>query len=264
MSEDRVQSEPVCLLTRPAHQNQQLRDWLTEDGFEVLAFPTIAITAAPTTEALARLAQRIHDYDIAIFVSRNAADYAFQHINPAKLPDKLELAVIGSATLRAVQAHGLQSQILPAASYNSEGLLAAPGLQQVAGKRIVIFRGQAGRNLLGDTLLARGATVDYYEVYRRVVPDYSPQVFSDLVGARFPDIAVFTSAEGLHNAVLLVAQQEWHALCAIPWLLISERMRETALDLGHNGPITIAKNASDEGIRESLNAWRFRDPDHHP
>lgn len=264
MSEDSIQSTPACLLTRPAHQNKQLREWLIEDGFKVLAFPTIAISGVPLTPKLEALVAQINRYDIAIFVSRNAVDYAFEHISPDRLSGQLQLAVIGSATRRAIQVHGLQSQILPASNYNSEGLLAAPGLQQVAGKRVVIFRGQAGRNLLGDTLVERGARVDYCEVYRRVVPDHSPQAFSSLVLAAYPAIAVFTSTEGLRNAKQLLSAQEWTRLCSIPWLLISERMRETANDLGHNAPIIIAKIASDEGIRESLNAWRQRDPDHHP
>jgi hypothetical protein len=44
-------------------------------------------------------------------------------------------------------------------------------------------------------------------------------------------------------------------LLAIPWLLISERMRESALKLGHNASIIIAISASDEGIRQTICAW---------
>ena len=246
---------PLCLNTRPAHQSQSLSSSLLQQGFRVVEFPTIEITASANNDQLEQLSSHIADYDIALFVSRNAVDYAFRFFSLTELPAHLQLGVIGKGTWQALSEKGIQSRIIPATSFDSEGLLAAEYLQQVDGKKIIIFRGQAGRNLLGDTLRERGARVDYCEVYRRVIPAYPEDLFTERLGGQFPDVAIFTSAEGLQNCFQMLQEQELQQLKQITWLLISERMRETAHNLGHNGSIIIASNASDDGILQALQVW---------
>ena len=60
---------------------------------------------------------------------------------------------------------------------------------------------------------------------------------------------------GMHNLVKLVDEEAARALCRTPWLLISERMRESALKLGHNAAVLIAQSASDNGIRQTICEW---------
>ena len=247
---------PLCLVTRPQHQNRQLNKMLLAAGFDVLNFPTIAIQYASPTPFLEQLAQTINHYDLVLFVSRNAVDGAFQYLDSGGIADTLQLGVIGKGTLQALREHGAKSNIIPAENYNSEGLLDSAALQQVQGKRVLIFRGQQGRNLLGDTLAARGATVTYCEAYRRVLPDYDEDTFHSLVDKGFPQLAIFTSAEGLQNCFQLLRADEAERLRSIPWLLISERMRETARQLRHNAEIIIATSASDDGIVQALTQWQ--------
>ena len=253
---DSVHPTKHCLVTRPAHQGAQLNQMLKRAGFAVVDFPTIAIEASPQTPFLQRLNEHIASIDIALFVSRNAVDCAFRHIDPARLPADLQLGVVGKGTWQALQEKGIASHIIPAESYNSEGLLASAALQQVKGKRILIFRGQQGRTLLGDTLQARGAEVEHVEVYRRSLPDYAQGHFARLTRTHFPELAIFTSAEGLKNCFQLIDEAQAKNLCRIPWVLISERMRETARELGHNADIIIANSASDEGLLQSLQEWQ--------
>jgi uroporphyrinogen-III synthase len=85
-----------------------------------------------------------------------------------------------------------------------------------------------------------------------------PLVFDRLVAAAFPTLVILTSAEGMHNLMKLVDVEATRALRQTPWLLISERMRESALKLGHNGPVLVARNASDSGIRQTICAWADR------
>jgi len=246
----------TVLVTRPSHQNENLNRLLSDLGCEVIAFPTIAIEASTPTPFLQQLDSSIKSYDMALFVSRNAVDYTFRYLNVDKLPTNLQLGVIGKGSWDAMQEQGVSSHIIPADSYNSEGLLASPALQQVAGSKIIIFRGQQGRNLLGDTLLQRGASVEYCEVYRRVLPQYSKVHLAELTETHFPDVAIFTSAEGLSNAFKLLSGRQAERLRQTPWLLISERMRETARNLRHNADILIASRASDEGILQALKEWQ--------
>ena len=169
--------------------------------------------------------------------------------------------MIGSATHAALRGALAGSELdvdaclVAAEPYNSEALLSAPALQRVEGRRVLIFRGQQGRNLLGDELKRRGASVEYAEVYRRVLPRVGTETFNRLVAQGLPTLVILTSGEGMHNLIELVDEQAARALRAIPWLLISERMRESALKLGHNATVLIAQSASDEGIRQTICEW---------
>ena len=250
-----------CILnTRPLHQLGGLTSLLEAQGAGVLPFPAIEIVDCVTTDFHRSLAENIKRYDIVLFVSRNAVHGAFRFLGAAPLPADLKLGVIGQGTYTALadRVDDLDQQLILGHPYNSEGLLACAALQQVEGRDILIFRGQQGRNLLGDELRARGATVTYCEVYRRRAPDYEADTFERLTAGQFPTLAVFTSNEGMHNALAAMRGEARVKMLDIPWLLISERMRESALNLGHNGVILIAADASDEGIHQSINEWAYK------
>ncbi len=247
-----------CILnTRPLHQQEGLKSLLEAEGAEVVAFPAIEITECEITHFHRNLNENIEHYHIALFVSRNAVDGAFRFLEGNTLADDLQLGVIGEGTGRALAGYvnDLDGRLIQSRPYNSEGLLAAAELQQIAGKNILIFRGQQGRNLLGDELRKRGASVDYCEVYRRKIPDYDADCFAQLTKQRFPTLAVFTSNEGMNNILNLTSGHLRRKLLDIPWLLISERMRESAVNLGHNAITIIAAVADDEGIQLTINEW---------
>ncbi|MCZ6723476.1 MAG: uroporphyrinogen-III C-methyltransferase [Gammaproteobacteria bacterium] len=258
MSQNQSVLRGQCILnTRPLHQQNELNALLESGGASVLAFPAIEIVECEVTEFHRNLSKNIGHYDIAIFVSRNAVDGAFGFLIEGQLPVNLQLGVIGQGTYRALadRVDDLDQRLILGHPYNSEGLLACPELHQVEGRKILILRGQQGRNLLGDELRARGATVSYCEVYRRRKPDYAANAFDLLTATQFPTLAVFTSNEGMHNAMAAISGSARREILDIPWLLISERMRESALDLGHNAVIIIAANADDEGIQQTINEW---------
>ena len=148
MTNEEVPETLFCLITRPAHQAESLNKMLEQAGITALSYPTIAINASTTTAFLQHLQDNIKQFDIALFVSRNAVDFAFKYLDSATLPKKLELGVIGKGTWQALKNQGVESQLIPTDSYNSEGLLASQKLQYVTGKNIIIFRGQQGRNLI--------------------------------------------------------------------------------------------------------------------
>jgi uroporphyrinogen-III synthase len=140
-------------------------------------------------------------------------------------------------------------------AFNSEALLAMPPLQALAGKRIVIFRGEGGRPLLGDTLKARGARVDYAEVYRRAKPSLDPRKLAQCWEQGEIQVVVVASNESLQNLFDIVGEvgQQW--LRDTPLIVVSERAQRLAQELGFNHPPVLTTEASDEAIMETLLKW---------
>lgn len=149
------------LLTRPRHQAGELADAIAAAGGRVIDFPVMDIVGRDRRAIDADL-DSLGEADIVIFVSANAVEHGF-----AAARGGARLAAIGAATAAALEAAGGHVDILPAAGFDSEALLAEPALVAVGGRRILIVRGNGGRELLGDTLRQRGAKVDYLAVYER-------------------------------------------------------------------------------------------------
>lgn len=168
------------LITRPRSQAQGLAALVAASGGEPLLYPALEIVDAPDLAPLHAILDGLEAFDIAVFISPSAVHKALNLLHgrrgAATWPARVRVAAVGRGSRRELERQGLREVIAPVAHADSEALLAMPELQQVGGHRIVIFRGDGGRELLGDTLAARGAEVVYAECYRRVRPaaDFGP------------------------------------------------------------------------------------------
>src|SRR5690606_18281206 len=141
-------------------------------------------------EAIRALGRSLEGYDMGIFVSPNAVRGALKYLGRS-LPPRLTLVAVGPGTARALVDAGHDTVLVPDNEFNSEALLALPQLRNVQGKRVVIFRGESGRGLLREVLEARGAKVDYAEVYRREMPSSpTPDVRASLTQRRIDAVLV--------------------------------------------------------------------------
>ena len=188
MASDDLRGRSI-LVTRPRAQAERLARLIEQAGGRAPLFPAIEIEDVPPPPALSRL----HEFDLAIFVSPTAVAKAMPHI--AAIPERVRVAAVGDGTRRALEKFGVIEVITPASGADSEALLATRQLGDVAGKRIAILRGDGGRALLGDTFVDRGATVEYVTCYRRLVP--KPPARSWKAG----DLSALTvsSSQGLEN-----------------------------------------------------------------
>lgn len=81
------------------------------------------------------------------------------HQQDRKWPRLPDYFAIGRTTALALHTVSGQKILYPQDREISEVLLQLPELQNIAGKRALILRGNGGRELIGDTLTARGAEV---------------------------------------------------------------------------------------------------------
>jgi uroporphyrinogen-III synthase len=237
------------LVTRPAHQADHLCHLIESQGGEAVRLPTLEIIAIENNIALN--ACQLERFDIAIFISVNAVDHAIptllKSLSPVENKTFLpQIMTVGQRTATRLKDWGFTALSSPPPS-NSETLLAIPELQAISGKKIVIFRGEGGRELLAETLKQRGAQVEYINVYRRVLPTLPTPI--TMVQ---PDIITVTSNESLHHLLTMLKEQPW--VRQTPFVVISERIRLEAIALGIQAPILVAPTTSDEGILQAL--WK--------
>lgn len=241
------------VVTRPAYQATNLAALITAAGGSAILFPTIEIVEVGDKQPLLALIDRLDQFDLAVFVSPNAANKAMKLIKARReLPSRLKLATVGRGGARELERYGLTKVIAPQ-RYDSEALLDLPELQDVAGKRVVIFRGEGGRALLGDTLTARGAMVEYAECYRRGRPQVDA---APLLKARQNNALhaiTVTSSEGLRNLLDLVGKPGQSWLKETPFFVPHPRIERSALELGLTSVVRTAQG--DDGLVRGLTQW---------
>ena len=230
------------LITRPREQAQGLAKLVEAAGGRAIVFPAIEIQDVPL--------RKLAEFDLAIFVSPTAVKRALAAM---KWPPGAKAAALGRGTQRELERHGIKGIIAPDAGADSEALLAVPELQRVAGRRIVILRGEGGRSLLGDTLAARGAQVEYAECYRRVRPqtDSGPLLTAFAKGA--VHAVTVSSAEGLENLFEMLGTVGREHLKKTPLFVPHPRIAAEARRLGL-GEASVG-GASDQEMLERLVAY---------
>lgn len=247
------------LVTRPREQAENLARLIEARGGEAIRFPAIEITEPKDTRVLLAVIGRLKDFALAIFISPNAVSRAMSLILArGGLPKGMRVACVGRGSARELGHFGIENIIVPADRFDSEALLELPELQRVAGQRIVIFRGDGGRELLGDTLRSRGAEIEYAECYRRVRPtaDVAPLLRRWARGE--VDIVSVTSVDGLRNLFDMVGKTGQPWLSRTPIVVVSQRMVEACRELGIESEPWLAQTASDEAILAAIQTWRDR------
>ena len=239
------------LITRPREQAEALANAVREQGGEAILFPAIEITDIADRTRLDALIDRIETFDSAIFISPNAARRGLKAVRARReLPPNLQMIAIGTGTARELERQGVGSVIVPPGRFDSETLLKLPELADAANRRIVIFRGQGGRALLGETLAARGASVEYAECYVRAEPTGDVKPLLQAWSSEAIDGVVVTSSEGLRNLHALLGAEGRAYLQRTALFVPHERIAATARTLGLNS--IIVTPPGDEGIARAL------------
>ncbi|QKS28093.1 MAG: uroporphyrinogen-III synthase [Candidatus Accumulibacter similis] len=248
----------TIVVTRPRPQASQLAAWIGEQGGEALVFPLLEISAAADLAPLQAAIDRLDTYSLAIFISPNAVDHSLPAVLARRQwPPALRPAAIGPGTVTALAAYGIGEVLLPSDRFDSEALLALAGLQAavVRQRRVLILRGDGGRELLADTLRERGAQVDAVACYRRHAPaDAAP--LQALWHAGRLDAIIISSSEGLRHLVGLLDEHCLACLRNTPVFVPHQRIAESARAFGLQQ--VIQSGPADAGIMAAVVAHDWR------
>jgi len=241
------------LVTRPAHQAENLSRLIEERGGVAVRFPTLAIVAMDNADRIQNTLAHLDNYQWLVFISANAVTMHSYYSDGVKIKQfkSVQIAAIGKATAQALTQAGLEVDLVPESSSNSEALLAMPQMQQIKGQRFLIVRGEGGREELATTLRSRGATVEYLDVYKRVIPGSDRQHLSLLLTQDKLDAITITSGEALQNLLIMLKEKHHQQLFSVPLVVVSNRIRHIAAEIGFK-QIAVTNSPSDAAILETV------------
>lgn len=223
-------------ITRPADQAKALSAGVQAAGGQVVLFPLIDIVGLDDLSLYRQTLQQA-SYDWVLFISSNAVTHGLPPLLQHGISPSTRFAAIGPVTASALQQQGIAAVLTPLQRFDSEALLALPEFQAMHGQRVLIVRGIGGRELLADTLRARGAEVVFGECYRRINPQSSLALLQQAFTRGALQAMVITSSEALRHLCQLSAL---HAPALPDWL------KTLPLCVNH---ARIAEQASAAGLR---------------
>lgn len=240
-------------VTRPAAQAGGLCDAIAARGGVPVRFPVLGIAAVEDPAPLHSIADRLDDVDLAFFVSPNAVQHALTAILARrKWPARTVVATVGKGSERALAEFGFPVVVAPASGFDSEAVLDLPEFraEAVGARRVVIFRGDGGRDLLGETLRERGARVEYVTCYRRFRPAEDPGPLLELARRGALDAITLTSSEGVGSLVAMVGAEGMETLRSVPIFAPHPRIGAHARDAGFVR--VVETPPGDEGLLHAL------------
>ncbi len=231
-------------ITRPVDQAQKLAALIIEAGGTPILFPLIEITPLNDYKQFDAVISHITDYDWAIFISSNAVQNGMPRLVKLGIPSHLQFAAIGPVTANELKAFGVKEVMTPKERFDSESLLALPEMSQVAGKKILLVRGVGGRDVLAETLRARGAQVTFAECYQRINPQTNCDLLAQLYHEKKLHGIVVTSSEAMRHLLDLAGDADW--LKNIILFVNHARIAELPTQLGLK--VAVANAAGDESM----------------
>lgn len=201
----------TVIVTRARAQASQLTKQLEEQGARVLEAPSIKIVPAADYAPLQQAISNIDSYKWLVLTSSNGVEYFFEQLTKAGKDSRslygVKIAAIGSATAKALVAHGITADLVPSA-YKAEEL--ADALQQniTSGDKVLIARAKVAREVLPERLRELGAQVDVVTAYETVTDCENKDELLALLENGEADMITFTSSSTVTNMLDILGDKK--------------------------------------------------------
>jgi uroporphyrinogen-III synthase len=247
------------LVTRPAGQASGLASRIAACGGEAECFPLIDVAPPQDWRAMDEAIARLETFTVVIFVSPNAASFGLGRLlSRRSWPEQVIAAALGPGTAGMLTEAGIPGVVVPRGRYDSEALLALDLLAagRIAGRGVLIVRGDGGRDLLAETLDARGARVECVACYRRVSPRDGAPLVSMLRGSAL-DAMILSSSEALRNLLQLLDTDSRERLLDLPIFVSHRRIANEAERRGLRR--VVLTGPEDGGLIAGMCTYRWAD-----
>ncbi len=250
-----------CLLnTRPIYQADALNHLVKKGGGQAISFPMMQIVMLKSSEFDNA---DFNSFDKIIFISQNAvAGFVAQFEKKLLLHNflnnlKPKIYAIGLATAKALGEARFEVEKLESPQFDSEALVKLPAFQKLSDQKLLIVKGEGGREYLEKFLTKKRVQVLVCEVYKRVIAPFCTQSWHKFKQANLP-VFLWTSEDSFKFFKLHCQkpanQNEFNWACKQKCVVFSERIKTVILSQGWLGKITVVSSQSNQGIMEALSS----------
>lgn len=229
------------VITRPLKQAQMLAKEIENIGRQPIIFPLLEIIPSEDKNHLHSVLAQLDQYALVIFVSPSAIDCAMPLVK--QWPKTTRIGVVGEGSRLALSKYHVTVDSATVYAPNnteksdSEGLLAVLPIADLQQQRVLIVRGQNGRDLLANFFENHDVSVDYLSAYQRVSPKLTPVRQQELNAIlKEKNDWIFTSSEALQTLKLWIGDSDDMNLVAELQhqriIVTHPHIEETALRLG--------------------------------
>jgi uroporphyrinogen-III synthase len=233
------------LVTRPGKAGEALTEQIQAAGGQAIHLPTVSFISLVNTPLFHAALDTLEQQDWLIFISQEAVKTSLPAIQ-ARWPDLsyLKLAAIGKTTAQLLEQlleKITHQNIIYPEKWNTEALLALAPFTSLSQQKIMLIKGEGGRETLQTTLESRGAIVSQLISYQRALPNINTKEYIHLIKQGKINVIIASSVESLINLKTLLGELIWPIVITISLLVMSERIKILAEHLGFQ-TIWVAEN----------------------
>jgi hydroxymethylbilane synthase len=237
------------VVTRPAHQAQELCDRLRQSGAHPIAIPAIAIQPIAGNRALDEAIAVLHQYDWLIFTSANGVAVFWQQLAARQqffTGETLRVAAVGPVTAAALVERGIQPAVVPE-SFTGDAL--ATSLGDLRGRRVLLAQGLAARPNVAESLAAQGAIVTALPIYDTIPAEPDEVALAELAAG--VEAVTFASGSAARFFAQAIAGRFPTLLAETVIACIGPSTAEVVRELGFR-PAVVAEEHTAEGLTAAL------------
>ena len=241
------------VVTRARHQASELSQAIEALGGEAWEFPMIEIAPPTDSSYLTKAVSTLNDFQWLIFTSSNGVEGFFAELKKQERDVRelagLEIVAIGPATQVALEQRGLRASFVPE-EFKAEKIIEGLSGRILSGQRVLLARAEEARDILPESLKARGVEVWDVPVYKTVIGGANRKELQQMLREKEIHTVTFTSSSTVKNFVTLL-EGDVSLLKDVLLYSIGPITSATAQELG----LTIFKEAAQytiSGLVEAL------------
>jgi len=180
----------LILNTRPIEGggHERLNELITSIGDIPYSLPLLQ------TEAIDFTPPDLNQFHYLIFVSQ-AAVHGFMRQTTQNIPSSCQCICIGEATANTLAEYGIKTDYF-SPDATSELLMTAPIFNHIKHKHILWIKGNKGRRVIEEGLLAKKAVITELQVYQTHLLNYPSSKINEMASLAI-DIVILTSEQSI-------------------------------------------------------------------